>query len=44
MAKCSAVVVGLELVLGLSMATEDFLIQKGSTINPDGLNIREETF
>ena len=25
-------------------AREAFLIQKGRTINPDGLNIREETF
>ena len=25
-------------------AREAFLIQKGKTINPDGLNIREETY
>ena len=25
-------------------AREAFLIQKGRTMNPDGLNIREETF
>ena len=25
-------------------AREAFLIQKGRTINPDGMNIREETF
>ena len=70
--KCSAAVVGLDLLLGLSMvrrcslnrsfkrrfvspkifsnrdsirkAREAFLIQKGKTIDPAGLNIREETY
>ena len=66
--KCSAAVVGLDLLLGLSMvrrcslnrsfkrrlgetkrdsirkAREAFLIKKGRTIDPDGLNIREETY
>ena len=69
--KCSAAVVGLDLLLGLSMVRRCslnrsfkrlsspnhtdkrqvinphrkffFLIQKGRTINPDRLNIREET-
>ena len=49
--KCSAAVVGLDLLLGLSMVrrcslNRSFkrrLIQKGKTIGPDGLNIREET-
>ena len=59
--KCSATVVGLDLVLALSQvrrcslkifsnrdsirkAREAFLILKGRTIDPNGLNVREESY
>ena len=40
--KCSATVVGLDLVLALSKVRRCSL--KGRTIDPNGLNIREETY
>ena len=31
-------------IVSIRKAREDFLIQKGRTIDPNGLNIREETY
>ena len=46
--KCCATVVGLDLVFSnrdsIRKAREAFLILKGRTIDPEGLNIREETY